>query len=511
MLDRSKQDDPLDLLIIGGGINGCGIARDAAGRGLKVLLCEKDDLASHTSSSSTKLIHGGLRYLEQYDFLLVHHALKEREILLESAPHIIWPLRFILPHNKSLRPRWMLRLGLFLYDHIGGRKRLPASYAVDLTQHISGKALKPEFTQGYEYSDCWVQDARLVVLNAQDAQNHGAEIKTRTRCIGLKRLDDKWEVLLEDTQSGLTQTLFPRAVVNASGPWVDKTLDLYPENNTENSIRHVKGSHIIVKKIFDHDYPYLFQHPDGRILFAIPFEKEYTLLGTTDEDYKGDLGQVEINDQEIQYICNAISQYFRQPVNTSDVIWSYSGVRPLFDDATSNISKVTRDYKLVMDEDGPPIISIYGGKITSYRVLAEKVMKKLCSLLDNNASSWTAKSALPGGDIKDIDFAQFVEDCVKQFDWLDRSLIFDYCRNYGTQIQTLLKGCTQVIDLGINFGNNLYESEVRFLIIHEWAQTSEDIIWRRTKKGLNMSDQEIASLQDWLDMNLTDIKRERIS
>jgi len=493
------QTDTFDLIVIGGGINGAGVARDAAGRGHRVLLVEQDDLAAHTSSASTKLIHGGLRYLEHYDFALVRHALEEREVLLRLAPHIIWPLRFVLPHHRALRPRWLIRLGLFLYDHLGGRKLLPGSHSLKLGQHVSGAALKPEFTHGFEYSDCWVQDSRLVVLNAMDARENGAEVLTRTRCINLTRHSDYWEVELRDMQSGEISHHRARAVVNASGPWVDRTLDMDESNDATHSVRLVKGSHIVVPKLFDHEYTYIFQNSDNRVLFAVPYEQHYTLLGTTDIEIDGDPADIKIEQQEIDYICKAVSEYFQQPVKPASVVWTYSGVRPLYDDDASNASKVTRDYKLHMDTDQATVLSIYGGKITTYRKLAEEVVDLLQGELQNQGTAWTADKPLPGGDIADADFDGFLQQCRAEFGWLPESLLHDYARNYGTRINQLLGECTDMESLGRHFGGDLYQREVNYLQDNEWAITAEDIIWRRSKKGLAMTADEITALQTWLD------------
>ncbi len=494
----SKNEEIIDLLVIGGGINGCAIARDAAGRGLNVTLCEKDDLASHTSSASTKLIHGGLRYLENYDFLLVRHSLKEREILLNSAPHIIWPLRFILTHHEGLRPRWLLRLGLFLYDHIGGRKKLPVSNGVNLKEHVAGRFLQSKYTHAFEYSDCWVQDARLVVLNARDAENHGARILTHTACTGLQRQQQNWIVNIQDELTGKPSTIVAKAIVNASGPWVENTVDLYAQKEPGRSIRLVKGSHIIVKKLFDHVHPYIFQNSDGRIVFAIPFEQDFTLLGTTDVDYQGDPGQVKISPQEIDYICKAVSEYAGIPVNPQQVIWSYSGVRPLFGDKSGNASKVSRDYELELDLNGAPVVTVYGGKITTSRVLAQQVMDLLESPLQIHQPAWTEKSILPGGDIEQANFSQFLKGCYLRYSWLDESIVMDYCRNYGMAIHHILEHCEQTKDLGEYFGGGLYQCEVVYLINSEWVQSVDDILWRRTKKGLKLNSDEKEKLKQWL-------------
>ena len=497
-----------DILVIGGGINGASIARDAAGRGLKVVLCEKDDLAQHTSSASTKLIHGGLRYLEYYDFPLVRHALQEREILLNSAPHIIWPLRFILPHHRALRPRWLIRLGLFLYDNLGGRKALPRSWGVNLARHVSGEALKPEYTRGFEYSDCWVQDARLVVLNARDAQHHGAEVLTRTMCTALERKQDHWIATTEDRRNGQSSQLQVRAVVNASGPWVKKTLDLDITTNTENDVRLVKGSHIVVPRLFDHEYPYIFQHADGRVMFAIPYEKDFTLLGTTDIEIDGDPDKVSIDEAEISYICQAINEYFEEPVQPEDVVWSYSGVRPLFDDESKNASKVTRDYVLQLDDNGPPILSVFGGKITTCRKLSEQVVDMLKKPMAFDTPGWTANTSLPGGNIKNADFSAFLVKCKHQYPWLDDDVLRDYARNYGTDIEVLIAGCSCMADLGEHFGGKLYECEVRYLVTYEWAELSEDILWRRTKKGLRIPSEGDTGLRLWLQKQSASVKLE---
>jgi glycerol-3-phosphate dehydrogenase len=501
MTMNNDQSGPeiVDLLVIGGGINGCSIARDAAGRGLKVVLCEKDDLAAHTSSASTKLIHGGLRYLEQYDFLLVRHSLQERETLLQSAPHIIWPLRFILPHHRGMRPHWLLRLGLFLYDHIGGRKRLPASRKVNLKQHVAGRFLKPEFVRAFEYSDCWVQDARLVIMNARDAARRGATIMTHSACIALTRHQQTWTARIENSRTGASQTLIARTVVNASGPWVAKTLGLLQGQKIKGRpIRLIKGSHIVVKKIFDHAYPYIFQNDDGRILFAIPYEQEYTLLGTTDQNYSGNLDQVNIDKDEIDYICKSISHYSRQAVVPEDVIWSYSGIRPLFGDGAGNLSKLSRDYALELDQNGAPMVTVYGGKITTSRLLAEQVMELLTTPMNIQQPAWTGNSFLPGGDIKHADFDQFLALCQLKYAWLDKANVWDYCRNYGTSIDEILADCQQVRDLGVYFGGGLFECEVIYLVKHEWAYSTDDILWRRTKKGLRLTNNEVDKLQRWL-------------
>ena len=495
---REPEPRTVDLLVIGGGINGTGIARDAAGRGLDVLLCEKDDLGAHTSSASTKLIHGGLRYLEQREFRLVRHSLAEREVLLRSAPHIIWPLRFVLPHHVGLRPWWMIRLGLFLYDHLGGRELLPPCASVDLRRHVSGQALKRGYRRAFEYSDCWVQDARLVVLNARDAHLRGAEIRTRTECVSLAHRGASWEATLVD---GTTGTRFPvaaRGVVNASGPWVGKTLELDTGSDASHRVRLVKGSHIVVRKMFEHSHPYIFQSGDGRVLFAIPFEEDYTLLGTTDVEIGGDPAPVEIAPEEADYICAAANEYFETPVSPGDVVWSYSGIRPLFDDQARNASEVTRDYVLHLDQGPAPMLSVYGGKITTYRRLAEQAVNLLAEPLGFERGAWTRNAPLPGGDIPGADIDGFAAGCAERYPWLPEAILRHYVRHYGTEIHPLLAGCAGIDDLGEHFGAGLYAAEVEHLVEHEWARTPEDILWRRTKKGLRMTNDGDGRLRAFL-------------
>ncbi len=497
--EEKLPESEFDLVVIGGGINGAGIARDAAGRGLRVLLVEKDDLAEHTSSASTKLIHGGLRYLEHYDFLLVRHALQEREVLLRAAPHIIWPLRFVLPHHKALRPKWLIRLGLFLYDHIGGRKLLPASHSLDLTKHVSGDALKSEYQSGFEYSDCWVQDARLVTLNVMDAAERGCDVRTRCECTDLVRVDGQWNIHLYNKLDESESVVTAKAVVNASGPWVEATLDLDEEHDSKHGVRLVKGSHVVVPRLFDHDYTYIFQNADNRVLFAVPYETDYTLLGTTDVEVDDKPSKQQIDNNEIEYICQAVGEYFKVPVSPDSVVWSYSGVRPLYDDASENASKVTRDYKLDLDErKGAPILSVYGGKITTYRKLAEQAVDMLSEHLSSSKTTWTANAPLPGGDIANADFDRFLTEMKQHYPWVDETLLLDYARNYGTRIHALLAEASCMDDLGQHFGGPLYQKEVDYLVRHEWARTAEDILWRRTKKGLHSGANAGGPLQSYL-------------
>ena len=495
---RGSASRTVDLLVIGGGINGTGIARDAAGRGLDVLLCEQDDLAAHTSSASTKLIHGGLRYLEHRDFRLVRHSLRERAVLLRNAPHIIWPMRFVLPHHAGLRPWWMIRLGLFLYDHLGGRGPLPPCASIHLRRHASGRALQGRYRRAFEYSDCWVQDSRLVVLNARDAHARGAEIRTRTACVSLAPCGSSWTAVLADRVSGERFTVTTRSVVNASGPWVGRIRSLAGGAGAKHRVRLVKGSHIVVRKLFDHAHPYIFQAGDGRVLFAIPFEEDYTLLGTTDVEFEGAPGRVEITPQEVDYICAAANVYFENPVAPRDVVWTYSGIRPLFDDQAENASEVTRDYVLHLDPAPAPMLSVYGGKITTYRRLAERAVDMLAGPLRVNGSRWTDDAPLPGGDIPNADIGDFTAQCAARYSWMPERLLRHCVRHYGTDIHALLAGRSSVADLGEHFGAGLYAAEVAYLVEHEWARTAEDILWRRTRKGLGVSARGVERLRAYL-------------
>ncbi len=492
---------PVDLLIIGGGINGAGIARDAAGRGLSVVLCEKDDLASHTSSASSKLIHGGLRYLEYYEFRLVGKALAEREVLLRAAPHIIWPLRFIMPHVQGLRPGWLIRIGLFLYDHLdfGKRKLLPPSRGVDLRRHEAGPPLDAAIRRGYEYSDCWVQDARLVVLNAMDAATRGAQILTRTRCDNAHREGDLWVAELTGPD-GSRRSVKARALVNAAGPWVSRFLDEGLSTRRGHGTRLVKGSHIVVPKLFDHQYAYIFQNPDQRIVFAIPYEGEYTLIGTTDMVYDGDPGTVAIDASEIDYLCETANRYFQRKLVPTDVVHSYSGVRPLLDDQAGNPSAVTRDYLLDLVGGPAPLLSVFGGKLTTYRKLAEEAVDKIAPLLGSNTGAWTEGGhPLPGGDMPAADFEAWLAGFKHRHPWLPPALARRYGREYGTRAETLLGGASNLGDLGMACGDGVYAAEIDYLRRHEWAQTLEDIIWRRTKLGLHISADTRERIQQYLD------------
>ncbi len=495
-----------DLLIIGGGINGTGIARDAAGRGATVLLAEMGDLAGATSSASTKLIHGGLRYLEYYEFNLVRKALKEREVLWRAAPHIARPLRFILPHHKELRPAWLLRLGLFLYDHLGGRKLLPATKTVRLDQAPYSQGLKKLFRRGFEYSDCWVDDARLVVLNALDAADRGVDIRTRTKCTGARRDGNLWRVVLKDQMTGEESTVTAHVLVNAGGPWVADLLHGTVAAHSSANIRLVKGSHIIVPRRFDHDRCFIFQNGDGRIVFAIPYEDDFTLIGTTDVDYEGDLGEVRISRDEIEYLCAAASEYLEKPVTPDDVVHTYSGVRPLYDDGAKDAKAATRDYVLELDGGAgtPPVLSVFGGKITTYRKLAEEVLSRLEPFLPFRRGTWTALAPLPGGDFKVDEFGAQVGLLQKDHPFLDRDFATRLIRLYGTEARKFLGKARSPEDLGLCFGHNLHEAEVKWLIDREWARSAEDILWRRTKLGLRLGAEEASRLDSFVTGYLAD-------
>ncbi|BCJ92221.1 glycerol-3-phosphate dehydrogenase [Terrihabitans soli] len=485
-----------DIAIIGGGINGCGIARDAAGRGLSVYLCEQNDFASSTSSASTKLIHGGLRYLEFYEFRLVREALIERERLLKIAPHVIWPLRFILPHHAGLRPRWLLRLGLFLYDRLGSRKILPGSRGLTLKGSPYGEPLKDIYRAGFEYSDCWVDDARLVVLNAMDAAARGAELSPRTKCVSARRDGGLWRVAVEGP-GGHAETIIARCLVNAAGPWVGHVLHEQMKLNTPAPIRLVKGSHIVVPKIFAHDRAYIFQNADNRIIFAIPYERDFTLIGTTDLDFREDPAKVAATSQEIEYLCASASEYFKRPVTPGDVVWTYSGVRPLYDDGEANAQETTRDYVLDLDapEQQAPLLTIFGGKITTYRRLAEEVLQRLSRHLPVR-KPWTSLAALPGGDFPVTAVELEIERLRSAYPFLKPDHARRLVRAYGTRADLILGGAGRMEDLGRVFGPDLTEAEVSYLMQNEWAQTAEDVLWRRSKIGLRISAEDKLALDN---------------
>ncbi len=490
-----------DLCVIGGGINGAGIARDAAGRGLSVLIVEAQDFASATSSASTKLVHGGLRYLEHYEFRLVKESLNERETLLSLAPHIVWPMKFILPHNKNLRPYWMIKMGLFLYDWLGGRKRLSKSEALDFATSNYSDPLNDEYTKGFSYADCWVDDARLVILNVIDAYERGAHVMPRTACLNLKQRKDKqgWKVSLKNLLNGDEFDVTAKAVVNAGGPWVRQILDsskLAEEKSVPN-VRLVRGSHIVFNRLYEGDHTYIFQQPDGRIIFTIPYEHNYTLVGTTDAKHEGSPSEVKISDEEIDYLCEAVNRSLKVQVNKDQVLWSYSGVRSLVDDGQTNASKVTRDYKLHLDESfGAPMLSVFGGKITTYRKLAEHAMDKLSATYwDKNCLPWTKKEALPGGDIDAGNFDKFFELKQEKYPYLPEFLLHRYARAYGTRMDKMLGEATSLEELGAHYGDHVYEAEILYMMKYEFAIELEDILWRRSKLGLHINDTTLTNLE----------------
>lgn len=498
--------DKVDLFIVGGGVNGVGVARDAAGRGLSVLLVEQGDLAGATSSSSSKLIHGGLRYLENYEFRLVRESLLERERLWKVAPHLITPLRFVLPHHKGLRPAFILRLGLFLYDNIGGRKLLPPTKRLNLHRAAAGEPLSDELTTGFEYSDCWVDDARLVVANALGAKELGAEILTRHTFIGAERCGDGWRVSVK-TDTGALETVEAKILVNAGGPWVDKTLNsCNVGQKNKGSVRLVKGSHIVVPKLYDHDRAYTFQNTDGRVIFSIPYEGEYTLIGTTDTPFEGDPYTAAADEQEIEYLCAATSEYFETTIVPEKVVWHYSGVRPLYDDGAESASKATRDYVLELDapDGAAPLLSIYGGKVTTYRRLAEEVLEKLEPYTTCEHGPWTDGAPLPGGDLPGRERPEqaltgFIDATKEEYPWLPPAVAKRYACAYGTRVKDVINGAMSLADMGKDFGAGLYEREVEYLKKAEWACTAEDILWRRTKLGLHMTDAERSVFTTWMD------------
>ncbi len=530
-----------DLFIIGGGINGCGIARDASGRGLSVTLVEMNDLASATSSASTKLFHGGLRYLEYLEIRLVREALKEREVLLRAMPHISWPMRFVLPYHKDMRyegdspvsrmlsilmpwakgsrPAWLIRLGLFLYDNLGawgsssnksGKKLLPGTASVDLNVDSAGTSLQERFKKAYEYSDCWIDDARLVVLNARDAQQRGANIRPRCKAISAKRIDGLWEIKTQDQITNETQTFKARMLVNAGGPWVKDIINTTAKIESKDGIRLVRGSHIVTKKLFDHDKSYIFQGEDGRIMFAIPYENDFTLIGTTDVDHQDPSSKPECTKEEIEYICTFASKYFKKQVTPSQVVWSYSGVRPLYNDGSESATAATRDYTLKVDQGSghgsdqnsgeAPLLNIFGGKITTYRRLAESALEKISPFFSvpDIDKKWTAGIPLPGGDFPLHGVEDLTQKLIKAYPYLSQRWAQRLIKSYGTEAHTILLNSTSEKDLGINFGGTLTEREVDWLKENEFVHTTEDLIWRRSKLGLHMSSEEVVILDEWM-------------
>jgi glycerol-3-phosphate dehydrogenase len=493
-----------DVLVVGGGVNGAGIARDLAGRGLKVVLAEQDDLAQATSSSSTKLIHGGLRYLEHNEFSLVRKALAEREVLLRAAPHIMWPLRFVMPHDPGMRPVWMIRLGLFLYDHLARRELLPASRTVDLRRHAAGTPLQARFIRGFVYSDGWVDDARLVVLNALAAAELGATVLTRWRCVDARRADDQWRVTLANPR-GERRELTARALVNAAGPWAAQFLAEHAHRPHARTLRLVKGSHIVVPRLFEHDHAYIFQNPDKRIIFAIPYERDFTLIGTTDVEHHGAIGAAKADAAEIAYLCEQASRYFAKPVQPADVVWTYSGVRPLLDDESGDPSAVTRDYALELDTAQAPLLTVWGGKITTFRKLAEDAADLLATPLhvDAKRGAWTRLAQLPGGDLQqwigvatrpDTDFDHFEQAARRRYPQLSADVLRRLARAYGARLDRVLGDGES---LGAEVAPGLFECELRYLHDHEWARGADDVLWRRSKLGLHYDGRQRAAVAAW--------------
>ncbi|ETX29645.1 glycerol-3-phosphate dehydrogenase [Roseivivax isoporae] len=521
MADRTEPPGTYDLFIIGGGINGCGIARDAAGRGLNVGLAEMNDLASATSSASTKLFHGGLRYLEYFEFRLVRESLIERETLMRAMPHISWPMRFVLPFHRDMRfesstptskllntvmpwmkgrrPSWLIRLGLFLYDNLGGREILPGTRTLDLTRAPEGRPLKERFRHAYEYSDCWVQDSRLVVLNARDAEARGADILTRTRVTVAERDGDHWRIGLADRETGATRTVTARMLVNAGGPWAGEIIRGVVRSNATDTVRLVRGSHIVCRKLYEHDKCYFFQGTDGRIVFAIPYEQDFTLIGTTDSEQDDPDRRPECTPEERDYLIAFANAYFREELTADDVVWSYSGVRPLYDDGASSATAATRDYTLKVDDaGGAPLLNIFGGKITTYRRLAESALDRIAPFFPGLKGKWTAGVTLPGGDFKVVETRGKIEDLAEAYPFLGHRWAERMIRHYGTESWTILGDAREAADLGRDFGHTLTEAEVRWLMTREYARTAEDVLFRRTRLGIRATEAQIADLDGWM-------------
>jgi glycerol-3-phosphate dehydrogenase len=507
-----------DLFVIGGGINGCGIARDAAGRGLKVGLAEMGDLAGATSSASTKLFHGGLRYLEYFEFRLVKHALEERETLLRAMPHISWPMRFVLPVSRDMRfdnttptsriltlvmpwmkgrrPDWLIRLGLFLYDNLGGRKILPGTKTLNLVGTPEGAPLEDRFTKAYEYSDCWVEDARLVVLNARDAETRGARIQTRTRVVSADRRGDLWHITLD--RKGTIEEVTARGLVNAGGPWVADVVQGVVRLNSRETVRLVRGSHIVTRRLYDHDKSYFFQGSDGRIIFAIPYETDFTLIGTTDQEHTQDPRDVVCTPAERDYLLDFANQYFKHDLSADDVVWTYSGVRPLYDDGAKSATAATRDYVLSVEDSGPVLLNVFGGKITTYRRLAEDAFDKLAPFFPEAKGNWTAGVPLPGGDFPVDGVADLIADLRAGYTFLSDRWAGRLIRAYGTEARAILGAARTSADLGRDFGATLTEAELRWLMAREYAQCAADVVWRRSKLGLHLTQAQIADIDIWM-------------
>ncbi len=520
-MGQLEHQDVIDLFVIGGGINGCGIARDAVGRGLSVELAEMNDLASATSSASTKLFHGGLRYLEYWEVRLVREALIERETLLRAMPHISWPMRFVLPYHKDMRfegntptskllsfvmpwmkgrrPAWLIRLGLFMYDNLGGRKILKGTTSVSLTGTPEGAPLNDRFSKAYEYSDCWIEDSRLVVLNARDAQARGAKINVRTKVLSAEQKDGIWVVTVQDRDSGETREVRAKMLVNAGGPWVEDIIRNAVHIKSADGVRLVRGSHIVTRKLYDHDKCYFFQGEDGRIIFTIPYETDFTLIGTTDKDH-ADVGEKPVcTEEEADYLLKFASNYLKTPVTKEDVVWSYSGVRPLYNDGASSATAATRDYVLKVDEStGAPLLNVFGGKITTYRKLAESALEKITPFFDGDRKPWTAGVALPGGDFPVDGVAELTSRLSKTYPFLTPKWAKRLIKAYGTEAFDVVGEATEASDLGRDFGATLTEREIKWLMDKEFARTAEDVVWRRSKLGLRLTQEQIAALDDWM-------------
>lgn len=495
--DQNPAIPCVDLFVVGGGINGTGIAAEASARGLKVVLCEQADLASATSSASSKLIHGGLRYLEHYEFRLVKEALSEREILLQKAPHLIKPLRFVLPHRPHLRPAWMIRTGLFLYDHLSRRNQLPGSRSIRPSDSPNNP-LHPEILRGFEYSDCRVDDARLVVTNALAAREHGADVRIRTRCLSARRVQNQWIVRTQDVQTGAEQVFRARALVNAAGPWAQQFIEGQMQSRSPRQIRLIKGSHFVTRKLYEGEQAYILQNEDQRIVFVIPYNNDFTLVGTTDKEYRGDPRQVSMDQEEEHYLLEVVNRHFTRQISADDIVWRYSGVRPLCDDESSSPSAMTRDYTLELQtdaQDTAPLLSVFGGKITTYRRLALSALDKLGPHLPEMTGPQPATSALPGGGIGEESFAMWLQDIQQQYPWLPYDLCNRLCNAYGSRIHLLLQGCHSLPSLGKHWGAGLYQQEVDYLLDQEWARSAEDILWRRTKLGLYFSQEQATELE----------------
>ena len=533
-MSKEIEKNITDLFIIGGGINGCGIARDASGRGLSVTLAEMQDLGSATSSASTKLFHGGLRYLEYFEFRLVREALLEREVLLKSMPHISWPMRFVLPYQADMRfdsntptsrllkifmpwlngrrPTWLIRLGLFIYDQLGIREMLPGTTALNLQTGPEGVPLQKRFQKAYEYSDCWIDDSRLVILNARDAVAHGAEIMTYTKVLSASRENGVWRIETMQSDTKARQTHFARMLVNAGGPWVGDIIKNTTKSIQSDSVRLVRGSHIVTRKIYDHDKAYFFQGSDGRIIFAIPYENDFTLIGTTDVDHSDPSIKPECTPDERAYLVNFANKYFLKGISDDDIVWTYSGVRPLYDNGTSSATAATRDYTLKVDmESGAPMLNIFGGKITTYRRLAENALEKIIPYFPETLAAWTANAALPGGDFPADGFDALVENLKVNYTFLDDLWARRLVRSYGTEARQILGDAALAEDLGLNFGSNLTEREVVWSMKNEFARTAEDLVWRRSKLGLRLSEPQILKIESYMKQHLTLITPPKIA